>query len=135
VSRVRVSTEKKKWYKFCRSEWYPPGYHTPEFHILPPFFIIIRFLRFYTAYDSARYDRQSGIAFSFFVGLSRGIVVLASLAMTIKSASMISPPSPPPGPAPGIPGFPIESVLLGIAITAATLTILRNRRTSSKIAV
>ena len=75
---------------------------------------------------TGHYDRETGIAFSFFVGLSRGIVVLGSLTMIIKSASMISPP---PSPAPGIPGFPIESILLGIATAAATLAILRNRKT------
>jgi len=75
---------------------------------------------------TGHYDRETGIAFSFFVGLSRGIIVLGSLTMTIKSASMISPP---PNPAPGIPGFPIESILLGIATAAATLAILRNRKT------
>jgi len=75
---------------------------------------------------TGHYDRETGIAFSFFVGLSRGIVVLGSLTMTIKSASMISPP---PSSAPGIPGFPIESILLGIATAAATLAILRNRKT------
>jgi len=75
---------------------------------------------------TGHYDRETGVAFSFFVGLSRGIIVLASLTMTINSASMISPP---PSSAPGIPGFPIESILLGIAIAAATLGILRNRKT------
>jgi len=82
---------------------------------------------------TGHYDRETGIAFSFFVGLSRGIVVLGSLTMTIKSASMIS--ASPQGSAPGIPGFPIESIMLGIAITAATLAIFRNRKASPKTAV
>jgi hypothetical protein len=82
---------------------------------------------------TGHYDRETGIAFSFFVGLSRGIVVLGSLTMTIESASMIS--ASPQGSAPGIPGFPIESIMLGIAITAATLAIFRNRKASPKTAV
>jgi len=77
---------------------------------------------------TGHYDRDTGIAFLLFVGLSRGVVVLGSLTMTIKSASMISA-SPPPGSTQGIPGFPIESILLGIATAAVTLAILRNRKT------
>ena len=82
---------------------------------------------------TGHYDRETGIAFSLFVGLLSDGAVQASFVMTIKSASMISPPSQPP--ASGIPGFPIESVLLGIAISIAALTILRSRRTSPKITV
>jgi len=83
---------------------------------------------------TGHYDRETGIAFSLFVGLLSDGAVQASFVMTIKSASMISPPSQPPS-ASGIPGFPIESILLGIAISIAALTILRSRRTSPKIAV
>jgi len=79
---------------------------------------------------TGHFDRETGITFSFFVGLFSDGAVQASLTMTIKSASMISPP---PGPAPGIPGFPLESILLGIAISIAALTILRSRRTNPKI--
>jgi len=82
---------------------------------------------------TGHFDRETGIAFSFFVGLFSDGAVQASLTMTIKSASMISPP--PPSPTSGIPGFPIESILLGIAISIAALTILRSRRTSPKITV
>jgi len=77
---------------------------------------------------TGHYDRETGIAFSLFVGLSRGVVVLGSLTMIIKSASMISA-SPPPSSTQGIPGFPVESILLGIATAAVTLAILRNRKT------
>jgi len=39
---------------------------------------------------------------------------------------VIPPPSQPP--ATGIPGFPIESILLGIAVAVAALTITRSKK-------
>ena len=75
---------------------------------------------------TGHYDRETGICFSLFLGVSKGGAMLASLVFTIKSASVIPPPSQPP--ATGIPGFPIESILLGIAVAVAALTITRSKK-------